>query len=120
MSIVAASVLASWRFQYGCEHTVRNLNFWETAYICCRLFRVAVLAQCAGGGKTGRNRHKLPCQLRQDIELSGKPVVDALFVTGSACVARKMGTITKNGTILPCREDGSGMPRQGNDGMIYD
>jgi hypothetical protein len=57
---------------------------------------------------------------KSHIELSGKPVVNAHFVTDSACVARKMGTIAKNGTILPCREDGSGTPRQGNDGMIYD
>jgi hypothetical protein len=31
-----------------------------------------------------------------------------------------MGTISKNGTALPCHEGGSGTPQQGNDGRIYD
>ena len=57
---------------------------------------------------------------KSHIELSGQPIVNPHFLAGSACVARKMGTISKNGTVLPCRESASGTPQQGNDGMIYD
>ena|SRR5215211_411672 len=57
---------------------------------------------------------------KSHIELSGKPIVNPDFLAGSACIAAKMGTISKNGTALPCREGASGTPHQGNDGMIYD
>jgi hypothetical protein len=57
---------------------------------------------------------------KSHIELSGKPIVNPHFLSGSVCIAWKMGTISKNGTELPCREGGSGMPQQGNDGRIYD
>jgi len=42
------------------------------------------------------------------------------FSDRSACIVGKMGTISKNGTALPCHEGGSGTPPQGNDGRIYD
>ena len=54
------------------------------------------------------------------IELSGKPIVNPHFLVGSACIVGKIGTISKNGTALPCHEGGSGTPQQGNDGRIYD
>jgi hypothetical protein len=57
---------------------------------------------------------------KSHIELSGKPIVNPDFLTDSACIARKMGTISKNGTVLPCREDGKSVSQQGNGGMIYD
>jgi hypothetical protein len=57
---------------------------------------------------------------KSHIELSGKPIVNPHFLVGSACIASKMGTISKNGTALPCHEGGSGTPQQGNDGRIYD
>ena len=50
----------------------------------------------------------------------GRPIVNPEFLAGSSCVAGKMGTTSKNGTVLPCRESGSGTPQQGNDGIIYD
>jgi hypothetical protein len=57
---------------------------------------------------------------KSHIELSGKPIVNPHFLAGSACIVWKMGTISKNGTALPCHEGGSGTPQQGNDGRIYD
>jgi len=57
---------------------------------------------------------------KSHIELSGKPIVNPHFLVGSACIVGKMGTISKNGTALPCHEGGSGTPQQGNDGRIYD
>ena len=57
---------------------------------------------------------------KSHIELSGEPIVNAHFLAGSVCIVRTMGTISKNGTALPCREAGSGTPQQGNDGRIYD
>jgi len=57
---------------------------------------------------------------KSHIELSGKPIVNPDFLAGSVCIASKMGTISKNGTALPCHEGGSGTPQQGNDGRIYD
>jgi hypothetical protein len=59
-------------------------------------------------------------QDKSHIELSGKPIVNPDLLAGSVCIAGKMGTISKNGTVLPCREGASGTPQQGNDGMIYD
>ena len=41
---------------------------------------------------------------KSHIELSGKPIVNPDFLAGSACIVQKMGTISKNGTELPCRE----------------
>jgi hypothetical protein len=57
---------------------------------------------------------------KSHIELSGKPIVNPHFLVGSACIVGKMGTISKKGTALPCREGSSGTPQQGNDGRIYD
>jgi hypothetical protein len=57
---------------------------------------------------------------KSHIELSGKPIVHPELLAGSACVVARMGTISKNGTALPCREEGSGTPQQGKGGMIYD
>jgi hypothetical protein len=57
---------------------------------------------------------------KSHIELSGKPIVNLHFLVSSACIVRKMGTISKNGTELPCHEGSSGTPEQGNDGRIYD
>ena len=41
---------------------------------------------------------------KSHIELSGKPIVNPHFLVGSACIVGKMGTISKKGTALPCRE----------------
>jgi hypothetical protein len=56
---------------------------------------------------------------KSHIELSGKAIVNSDLLGGAACVVSRMGTISKNGTALPCREEGSDKP-QGNGGMIYD
>jgi hypothetical protein len=57
---------------------------------------------------------------KSHIELLGKPIVNPHFLAGSVCSVGRMGTISKNGTELPCREGRSGTPQQGNDGRIYD